>query len=373
MGSVYAYETRAGEKRYRILYRDATNRQTSKRGFTTQKAAKTALARLETAIDDGTFIREAKGLTPLHEFAAAWLRTKEATVKPSSYTAIEASWRTHVKPRWESVPVAKITEPKIQAWVDGMDRSPTVKRRAVEVLAGILDTAIPRHIRENPTRGVKLPAKTSAKKHRYLTHEQLWRLAESAGAHHDHLLTLGYCGIRWGELTALRVDSLDPERQILHVTHNVVKIGSKLVEGSPKTHKQRRVPVPSKVWAALKARTLDKPADSLIFGNEYGNYINPPTGGPNARTWWNSALKSAGLPYMPIHDMRHTAASLAVKSGAHVKIVQRMLGHKSAAITLDTYADLFEDDLETLIERLDSDIDTAIVAKAVATEDSEKD
>ncbi|KIP52467.1 tyrosine-type recombinase/integrase [Leucobacter komagatae] len=75
---------------------------------------------------------------------------------------------------------------------------------------------------------------------------------------------------------------------------------------------------------------------------------------------------------MPVHDMRHTAASLAVKSGAHVKIVQRMLGHKSAAITLDTYADLFEDDLETLIERLDSDIDTAIVAKSVAMEESEK-
>ena len=44
-----------------------------------------------------------------------------------------------------------------------MDRSPTVKRRAVEVLAGILDTAIPRHIRENPTRGVKLPAEDLSK------------------------------------------------------------------------------------------------------------------------------------------------------------------------------------------------------------------
>ena len=132
--------------------------------------------------------------------------------------------------------------------------------------------------------------------------------------------------------------------------------------------------MPSKVWeGAQEHRTLDKPADSLIFGNEYGNYINPPTGGPNARTWWNSALKSAGLPLHAYPRYRHTAASLAVKSGAHVKIVQRMLGHKSAAITLDTYADLFEDDLETLIERLDSDIDTAIVAKAVATEDSEKD
>ncbi|WP_344204500.1 tyrosine-type recombinase/integrase [Aeromicrobium alkaliterrae] len=46
--------------------------------------------------------------------------------------------------------------------------------------------------------------------------------------------------------------------------------------------------------------------------------------------------------------MRHTAASLAVASGATVKAVQRMLGHKSAAMTLDTYADLFDDDLDAV-------------------------
>ncbi|GAA2176961.1 hypothetical protein GCM10009847_00970 [Leucobacter tardus] len=75
---------------------------------------------------------------------------------------------------------------------------------------------------------------------------------------------------------------------------------------------------------------------------------------------------------MPIHDLRHTAASLAVRSGAHVKIVQRMLGHKSAAVTLDTYADLFEDDLESLRDRLDSDIAGAIVVNSVATGTSGK-
>jgi integrase len=52
------------------------------------------------------------------------------------------------------------------------------------------------------------------------------------------------------------------------------------------------------------------------------------------------------------HDLRHTAASLAVSSGANVKAVQRMLGHKSAAMTLDTYADLFEDDLDEVAMRL---------------------
>jgi integrase len=51
--------------------------------------------------------------------------------------------------------------------------------------------------------------------------------------------------------------------------------------------------------------------------------------------------------------LRHTAASLAVSAGANVKAVQRMLGHASAAMTLDLYADLFDDDLEAVAVALD--------------------
>ena len=53
------------------------------------------------------------------------------------------------------------------------------------------------------------------------------------------------------------------------------------------------------------------------------------------------------------HALRHTAASLAISAGANVKAVQRMLGHASAAMTLDVYADLFDSDLDTVADRLD--------------------
>ena len=55
---------------------------------------------------------------------------------------------------------------------------------------------------------------------------------------------------------------------------------------------------------------------------------------------------------MTPHDLRHTAASLAIQSGANVEAVQRMLGHASAAMTLDVYADLFDDDLDLVAVRL---------------------
>ena len=62
----------------------------------------------------------------------------------------------------------------------------------------------------------------------------------------------------------------------------------------------------------------------------------------------------AGLSGLTPHELRHTAASLAVSAGANVKAVQRMLGHKSATMTLDVYAGLFDDDLDAVAARLDA-------------------
>jgi integrase len=62
--------------------------------------------------------------------------------------------------------------------------------------------------------------------------------------------------------------------------------------------------------------------------------------------WFAKAVIESGVPRTTPHDLRHTTASLAVSAGANVKAVQKMLGHASAAMTLDIYADLFDDDLE---------------------------
>jgi integrase len=66
---------------------------------------------------------------------------------------------------------------------------------------------------------------------------------------------------------------------------------------------------------------------------------------------------------MTLHDLRHTAASLAITAGANVKAVQRMLGHASAAMALDVYADLFEEDLDGVAERLNADATKAGIGR----------
>ena len=57
---------------------------------------------------------------------------------------------------------------------------------------------------------------------------------------------------------------------------------------------------------------------------------------------------------MTLHDLRHTAASLAISAGANLTAIQRMRDHASAAMTLDTYADLFDDDLDSVADALDN-------------------
>ena len=83
-----------------------------------------------------------------------------------------------------------------------------------------------------------------------------------------------------------------------------------------------------------------------------------PEGGPlrinNFRTrCFDPAAARAGLPGLTPHELRHTAASLAVSAGANVKAVQRLLGHASASMTLDVYSGLFDDDLEAVADLLD--------------------
>jgi len=67
-----------------------------------------------------------------------------------------------------------------------------------------------------------------------------------------------------------------------------------------------------------------------------------------------SAAADASLAGVTPHALRHTAASLAIASGANVKVVQQMLGHKSATMTLDLYGHLFDSELDDIADRLDA-------------------
>jgi integrase len=253
--------------------------------------------------------------------------------------------------------LGEIRHSEVQAWVSELSKrkSATVVIRAYGVLAGMIDIAVKdRRIPSNPARGANLPRKTGKERH-YLTHAQVQLLADESRANGTLVLFLAYTGLRWGESVGLRVHSVDMTRRRVLVRANAVNVRGTIIPGTPKSHEARSVPFPAFLAEPLERLCEGKTRDQLVFGDGV-EYTPTPTQGDG---WFAGARKRSvdvdpGFPAaLTLHDLRHTAASLAISAGANVKAVQRMLGHASAAMTLDTYADLFDDDLDAVAEALD--------------------
>lgn len=371
MATIEAYETRSG-RRYRVRYRTPDRRQTDKRGFTTKRDAERFARTVEVSKDRGEYIDPADSRVTVGELGAVWLKNR-TNLKPSTFRTTESAWRIHVEPRWGQTLVSAVRFSDVETWVSELSagKSATTVLRAHGVLLSILAGAVrDRRILSNPAEGVPLPRKRR-KEHIYLSHEQLHTLADAAGVHRTLILVLGYTGLRWGEMAGLRVKDADLTRRRLHVERNAVEVGSRVEVGTPKSHKRRSVPLPAFMVPLVAQQAAGKGPDEILFPSSTGGFIKRPSlKGPaataltsNKHSWFTSALKRAELDYMTLHDLRHTAASLAVSAGANVKAVQRMLGHASAAMTLDVYADLFDDDLDAVGAALDQAVSASGVGK----------
>lgn len=118
-------------------------------------------------------------------------------------------------------------------------------------------------------------------------------------------------------------------------------VNGKQARYTPKSHQRRWVDVPEVLEAELIARLEDQRDDDLVFP---ARRREVPIRVQNfRRAWYDSAAASIGVPGLTVRQLRHTAATLAIDAGANVKVLQRMLGHKSATSTLDRYGHLLED------------------------------
>jgi integrase len=147
------------------------------------------------------------------------------------------------------------------------------------------------------------------------------------------------------------------------VSESATEVNGRLVVGTPKSHLTRSVGLPRFVAYLLTEHCAGIGTDDLVFTSPRGGYLRS----ANFRiSVWKPALESAGIESsLRVHDLRATAASLMILAGASIKAVQRALGHSSAKVTLDTYAGLFEDDLEALADRLDERLTGTDVAPGV--------
>jgi integrase len=135
------------------------------------------------------------------------------------------------------------------------------------------------------------------------------------------------------------------------VTH-VRKTG--LVEGPTKNHTARTVPVPAFVARLLATEIGGRDGAALVFPSARGGCL---TLGQARYTFTKAVSAVGGIGWVRLHDLRHTCASLAISEGANVKVVQRLLAHKSAILTLDEYGHLLPDHLDGVADAFDTAAD----------------
>lgn len=194
----------------------------------------------------------------------------------------------------------------------------------------------------NPAIGCKLPPKRG-REMQVLGREELQRFLIQAQAEgYYELFLLDLCtGLRRGELMALQWEDLDFDTGVLTVNKQVYEVNGKLQLSVPKTKASiRKLLLPPGVVEVL--REYRSRVDSRWLFPSPVKEDTPISPGV-ARKRLQIILQRAGCKKIRFHDLRHTFATLALENGMDVKTLSAMLGHVSAATTLDIYTHITED------------------------------
>lgn len=289
----------------------------------------------------------------LREVYNYWLPSRSG-VAASTRAKYLVAWRAHIDPALGGKKVATIRTFEVGVWMGelSMRLAPATCLGAYRVLSMVLDAALKAGVIEfNPAKDVR-PPKVPAPRQRFLSPAQVEQLASAAGDNGDVIRVLAFTGLRWSELVALRVDDFDAVRRRLRVARALVEVDGRLQSKEPKSGKARLVPLPGFVAEILRVRCVETTSPlGLIFSTESGS--------PLRRTRWRTDVWRPAVAQCPDlvgltpRDLRDTYASIAIAAGATPKTLQRAMGHSTASLTLDTYAGLFDRDLDGLAGRLD--------------------
>jgi integrase len=263
------------------------------------------------------------------------------------------------------------------------------------LLSAALNQAVTdRVISKNPATGTPLP-QTTTPIHRYLELEEIHHLADTIDKRFSALVYTGsLAGLRPGELAALSIDNLDLTNQRLAITRTATEVAGHLSHGEPKTRASLRTIAIGSQLTDIIGRHLNTygPGDNISYlhfphvpdipdgdetrtphgtqstglrdtGNTPMSLTSPtvftsPEGHPlrlgnlRRRIWKPAVRGSVGEP-MRIHDLRHTAAGLAIAQGVHPRVLMERLGHRDIQTTFNVYGGLLSGYDDGIADALD--------------------
>lgn len=296
------------------------------------------------------------GSLKVGEYLKGWLKDSvRDTVKNSTYSSYTTLVEKHAVPALGSIKLKALTTTHVRRLLrEKLDAG--LSARTVQYLRFVLRKALDQAVTDgliprNPVSGTKSP-QVKREEIQPLALEQartFLQAAQDAGdpLHALYVLAL-HCGLRQGEMFALKWEDIDLEAGTLQVRRGLagVKDGQPLFT-TPKTAKsRRRVRLGKGAVVALKAHRkhqLEQRMRLAGLWEDHGLVFTTDVGTPLdrhnvCRRSFKPLLKRAGLPEVRFHDLRHTCATTLLQLGQHPKMVQELLGHSTIAITLDTYS-----------------------------------
>ncbi|WP_256841468.1 tyrosine-type recombinase/integrase [Ornithinimicrobium cryptoxanthini] len=242
-------------------------------------------------------------------------------------------------PEFEDMALRDITPAVVRVWHAGLDRHrPTQRAHAYGLLRSILATAVADEIlAANPCKIRGGGTTTRARRVEPPTLDQLATLVTHMPDRYQALVHLGaWCGLRFGEMAELRRADLDLTTGVVHIRRGVVRVDGQVSVGTPKSAAGiRDVAIPPHLIPVLGdhlAMHVAPGPDALAFPSvtDPDIQIHPNT----LYRHWYKAREAAGRPDLRIHDLRHTGAVLAARTGATLAELMARIGHSTPQAAL---------------------------------------
>ena len=346
-------------------------------GTSSKREAEKLMAQLLVEYNSGSGVPIARGSSPvLKDYLAEWMDTKAKRLRSSTAASYRSVVRTRLIPNLGNRHLVDLQPQMLETYLLRELESPRLDRRKealspsyVAYEANVLRAALADAVRwgllsRNPMERVELP-RMHRREPRYFTPEQTAMFLEEAErtSRYFALYILAIrCGLRIGEIAALRWEDIDLENAVVRVRHSLNFKVKPAVVGPTKTGRARTVDIGQATVDALRRHRNAQRKIRLVMGsgwNDEGWVFTTGTG----RHIWREEIKRAdfdpicarlGLPKIRLHDLRHTMATLMLAQGVHPKVVQERLGHSSIAMTMDTYSSVLpglQREAAELIER----------------------
>ncbi len=340
----------------------------------TQSEVRKKMTALQRAIDDGTYQTPDK--TTVAQWFDTWMETFCAMkVKPLTYSSYEVAIRRHIKPRIGALRLQAVRGTHIQKIYNGMIAD-GLSAKTVKNINAIMHKAFSVAVKQgmipaNPCDAAELP-QVIRKEIKPLTDQEipLFLQAIEGNPLRNVYATCLFAGLREGECLGLSWPQVNFGACRIRIDQQLQeekKKGAKYyIAKSTKSGKSREVELPQIAMQYLKAERVRQMENrlaagelwnnewDLVFTDELGRHLRIDT---FYRTFKKIAA-SIGRPDARPHDLRHTTATVAIASGADIKSVQDMMGHATAAFTLNVYAHTSDQMKKDTAQRMQSYYDS---------------